>query len=107
MFLSWEVPEKKVRSYLLNVRSRDGRSKALFFLARGFTDAEWRTLAQALTQHPIDHPPSIADETEYGRKLVARCQIRTPDGSNPCIRTVWMDEVGREPRLITAYPAES
>jgi len=104
--LSWEVSEKKVRLYLLNIDHREGRPKARFFLARGFTDAEWWVLEQALRRHPVDNPTAAEEETEYGRKFIVRCQIQTPDGRNPCIRTVWMADAGTEPRFVTAYPVK-
>lgn len=102
--MSWEVSEKKVRNYLLNIGHREGQSKARFSLARGFTDAEWQILDQALREHPIDNPVVAEEATEYGRKLIVRCQIMSPDGRNPCIRTVWMAEAGTLPRFVTAYP---
>ena len=104
--MNWTVSEQKIRSYLLNIHHREGRSKARFFLARGFRDAEWGVFGQALRQHPIAN--AIAEEatTEYGRKFVVQCELQTPDGRNPCIRTVWMVETDASPRLITAYPAE-
>jgi hypothetical protein len=102
--LNWDVSEKKVRKYLLNIDHREGRSKARFFPARGFTDADWQVLDQALRRHPIDNPVAAEEITEYGRKLIVRCQIKTPDGRNTCIRTVWMVEAGTRPRFVTAYP---
>jgi len=105
-FLNWDVSETKVRLYLLNIDHREGRSKARFLLARRFTDAEWWVLEQALRRHPIDNPTEVEEETEYGRKFIVRCQIQTPDWRNPCIRTVWMADVGSQPRLVTAYPTE-
>jgi hypothetical protein len=103
--LNWDVSEQKVRNYLLNINHREGQSKARFFLNRGFTDATWQVLDQALRQHPIDNPVVAEEATAYGRKLVVRCQVKTPDGRNPCIRTVWMAEAGALPRFVTAYPS--
>lgn len=84
----WEVSEQKIRTYLLNVTHRDGGPKAQFFLARGFSDAEWSVFRQALNDHPIHNPVAAEEQTPYGSKLMVRCRIETPDGTNPCIRTV-------------------
>jgi len=102
--LIWQASERKIRSYLLNIHHREGRSKARFFLAHGYTDATWHVFEQALRQHPVDNPIAGEEETTYGRKFVVVCKLQTPDGRNPCIRTVWMVEAGADPRLVTAYP---
>jgi len=102
--LIWHVSEKKIRAYLLNAHHRDGRSKARFFIAHGYSDREWHVLAQAIGRHPVDNPIAGVEATTYGQKLVVVCRLRTPDGRNPCIRTVWIAEAGANPRLVTAYP---
>lgn len=104
--MSWEVSERKVRGYLLNIDHRDGGSKARFFLARGFSEARWQLFRQALSDHPVYNPIAATEPTPFGSKLTVRCRIRTPDGMDPCIRTVWMVGPGEQPRLVTAYPAE-
>jgi hypothetical protein len=38
-------------------------------------------------------------------KVMVRCRLRTPDGSDPCILTVWMVEDTGMPRLMTAFPS--
>jgi hypothetical protein len=103
--LIWEISERKIRQYLLNISHRDGGPKALFFRARGFSDTDWEVLDEALRQHPIDNAIEGEEQTEFGSKMTVLCQIRTPDGSNPCIRTVWMTETGTVARLVTAYPS--
>ncbi len=39
----------------------------------------------------------------YGEKRVYRCSIITPDGRDPCIRTVWQLRSG-DYWPVTAYP---
>jgi hypothetical protein len=104
--LSWEVSKRKIRTYLLNVRHKTGGPKARFFRSRGFSEAEWRVFDTALKHHPVNNPIEGEEQTDYGLKLTIRCQIQTPDGSNPCIRTVWMVEADTAPRLVTAYPSK-
>jgi hypothetical protein len=103
--LSWEVSEQKIRLYLLNINHPVGGAKARFLLARGFSVARWQDLGAALRGHAVSNPIESEQETGFGRKVTVRCQIRTPDGSNPCIRTVCMVESEMPPRLVTAYPA--
>ncbi len=102
--MNWAVSEQKIRRYLLNINHPIGGAKAQFLLARGFSVARWRDLGAALRDHPVNNPVESEQDTEFGRKVTVRCQISTPDGSNPCIRTVWMIEPETSPRLVTAYP---
>jgi hypothetical protein len=96
--------EQKVRRYLLDPDHPVGGPKARFFLARGFADSKWQVLAAALRHHRTENPVAQTISTTYGEKQVIRCRIQTPDGLDPCIRTVWMVEAGQSPRLVTAYP---
>jgi len=44
-------------------------------------------------------------QTTWGMRYQVDWHCPTPDGSNPCIRSVW--EIANEglcPRLLTAYP---
>lgn len=103
--MTWEVSERKVRSYLLDVTHCDDGPKARFFLARGFSDAQRQRFRQALSDHPVHNPVAAEQQTPFGSKLIVRCRIETPDGANPCIRTAWMVEPGGQPRLVMAYPS--
>jgi len=99
------VDERKLKEYLLNRSHPRGRSKAEFFRARGFTDRDWESMADALCHHARTNLISGERTTEYAVNYVLDCSLPTPDRSNPCIRTVW--EVRPEdprPRLVTAHP---
>ncbi|WP_156630179.1 DUF6883 domain-containing protein [Methylobacterium sp. Leaf112] len=98
------VSEAKVRDYLLATSHPDGRGKATFFLARGFTPQDWHEMADALRAQGSENPVERYESTPYGRKIIVRCHMVTPDGRNPCILTVWMEEDGKPIRLVTAYP---
>ncbi|MBW4550015.1 MAG: hypothetical protein KME35_02680 [Aphanocapsa sp. GSE-SYN-MK-11-07L] len=99
------VEEQKIRQYLLDLSHEDGKSKAKFFLARGFTVEHWQALAQALCQHGIENQIAKTLKTPFGQKFIIECHLATPDRQNPCIRTVWIIEDGNTiPRLSTAYP---
>ena len=45
------VPQAKITRYLLDLTSKDGRGKAIFFLSFGFTLDKWEVLGEALKQH--------------------------------------------------------
>jgi hypothetical protein len=103
--VNWLAPDNKIRLYLLNVDHPEGGTKASFFLGRGFSSIDWRLLAHALEKHPIDNGIASTESNEWGQKLIVMCTIRTPDGTNPCIKSVWQLEDDATARLITAYPA--
>lgn len=99
------VEESKVLEYLLNPAHPDGASKARFFLARGFAPNAWQTMRDAMIAQGRVNRVTKVTETRWGSRYQVDCHCPTPDGSNPCIRSVW--EIGNDgpcPRLLTAYP---
>lgn len=100
-----EISARKAGDYLLDVNHRDGGAKARFFLARGFSASGWQAFVDAIARHPVDNPIQETEATEFGVKVMVRCRLRTPDGTDPCILTVWMVEDAGAPRLVTAYPS--
>lgn len=99
------VEEPKVLEYLLNLVHPDGASKARFFLARGFAPNAWQTMRDALIAQGRDNRVTKVTETRWGSRYQVDCHCPTPDGSNPCIRSVWeISNDGPCPRLLTAYP---
>lgn len=100
------VPEAKITRYLLNLESENGRSKARFFLAFGFTIEAWQIMAEALKQHAAAHEvtATVVRET-FGVNYVVEGTLNTPDGRNPEVRVIWaIDEGDDVPRLVSAYP---
>jgi len=89
--------------YLLLADHPDG-SKGTFFADFGFRAQQWGAFAKA----PIDQG-SAGDVTAvaksgYGTRYSVDGPIKTPDGRNPRIRTVWIaDSEHAAPRLITAH----
>jgi hypothetical protein len=100
------VPKAKIVRYLLDLTSENGRAKAVFFLAFGFTIDEWQIMAEALKQHASDHEVTKTDERPpFGVHYVVEGMLNTPDGRNPGVRVVWIiDEGDDTPRLVSAYP---
>lgn len=99
------VPREKIVDYLLSSMHRDGRYKAAFFTAFGFTSDDWELFAKALRQHATDHDVSRSEQSPYGIRHIVEGTIESPDGRNPSIRVIWFVEKGENnPRLATAYP---
>jgi hypothetical protein len=98
------IEEGKVLDYLLKPEHEVGGPKARFFLARGFTRASWRYFAGALVAHGRENDVAEVTPTGFGLLYEVRCVLRTPDGRDPCIRTIWQVRAGEHPRLVTAYP---
>jgi hypothetical protein len=99
------VDEGKITGYLLNLAHPQGGSKAKYFKDRGFTDYAWAMMADSLKKHGATQPITSTNTNKYGTKYEVQCQIMTPDGTNPCILTAWIQEGDKPPRLVTAYPA--
>jgi hypothetical protein len=99
------VEQSKLAEYLLNPAHLYGASKAQFFLGFGFKLEEWAILAEAFREHAQRHEITGFEETSFGPRYEVEGELRTPDGRNPRIRTVWQVDKGQlAPRLITAYP---
>ena len=101
-----EVPEAKVRTYLLSADHPTGRTKAAFFQGLGFNIEAPEELQAALLTVGLTGSVSAASETDYGWKYVVHGHITGPFGVSARVRTVWIVEAGSDrPRLVTAYPA--
>lgn len=98
------VPDEKVRDYLVEPNNKRNGGKALFFARFGLTQENWPVLQEALKEHPVVHPLAATMSSSHGTKYVVECNVRTPDGRNPCIASVWIVDGVDPPRLVTAYP---
>ncbi|KQP61727.1 DUF6883 domain-containing protein [Methylobacterium sp. Leaf108] len=95
----------KIVGYLLNLHHALGGPKARFFLAFGFSVSDPETLGRAILDHAVpDHFAGRVVGKAGDIRLVYAGPIRTPDGRNPRIRTVWLAEAHNTARFITAYP---
>jgi hypothetical protein len=102
---SAQVEESKIISYLLNPNHDDGGPKAKFFLARGFSTQAWKAMRDSLISQGRDNGVTKVTQTPWGTKYQVDCHCPTPDGVNPCIRSVWEIKTDdTSPRLLTAYP---
>lgn len=101
------VAKEKVADYLLNPAHPDNGGKAEFFHLRGFRREEWEVLARAFRDLATGTEVTERLESFHGVKYVLEGVVRTPDGRNPRVRTVWVVDEGRNcPRLVTAYPVK-
>ena len=102
------VEPRKLAEYLLSPISPQGRYKAAFFQRFGYTAENIEAFAEALKEHGQTQQVARIIDTQYGRRYNVDGALRTPDGRNPQIRTVWQIEPGStSPRLITAFPRRS
>jgi filamentous hemagglutinin len=100
----------KIRDYLLNAGHPQNGGKAALFEAFGFTRDAWKILADSIAAHVLAHPPRVGVDNLHGTKLIAVCEMQTPDGRHPCMTTIWILDKGQEtngPRLVTCYRAVS
>lgn len=99
------VEDSKVSGYLLNFDHDDGKHKAAFFVAFGFSPDQGEQLAEALRSHAIRNDVTKAVASPYGVRYVVEGPMSAPDGREPGVRSVWIIDEGEElPRLVTAYP---
>ena len=99
------VNREKITEYLLCSAHPDGYSKSVFFAQFGFTLERWKIFAESLCNHGATHKVAKVVESAYGTRYSIDGSIKTPDGRNPKVRTVWIIEKHAViPRLITAYP---
>ena len=95
------VQDRKITHYLLLPRPIDDKSR--FFTGFGFNMQNWQVLAAALRQHAMQYDYVSTRPTPNGANYELRCNIETPDGRDPCIRTIW-EIIGRAPpNFVTAY----
>lgn len=100
-----EVSKSKITDYLLSDTHAEGKHKAAFFKTYGFSAAAWQDLVSALKQHVAENEVTRVETTLFGTRYVVEAPLRTPDGRNPVVRSVWfLDNDGTMPRLVTAYP---
>lgn len=99
------VEREKITEYVLSDSHPDGSHKARFFKRFGYQSGRWERLAQDLRVHARCYSVVKAVESEHGVRYTIEGVMKTPDGRNPRIRTVWfIQKKSARPRFITAYP---
>jgi hypothetical protein len=97
---------EKVRDYLLNPEHPDGGSKAAWFQSLGYARGRWEELARDLLALAASCDQFATVRTPFGVKYVVKGQIGRKSHRPAGVLAVWIVEVGRPPRLVTAYPDE-
>lgn len=93
--------------YLLDPDHPVGGAKAAFFQGFGFSERAWPIFEAALTEHPHRNPVESVRRDRWGIRYAVRCTVRTPDGRDPCIVSVWIVPPDQEEAVfVTAYPAD-
>ncbi len=101
------VPQSKVVDYLLSRTHPVGRHKAEFFESFGFSNENWKTLAEVLQSHPQKHEVFRHTPSPYGMRYLVDGIILAPDGRQPMLRSVWFvdsEDEAEIPRFVSAYP---
>lgn len=101
------VKREKITDYLLSDSHPNGRHKARFFAAFGFSMAAWQELANALLRQAMEHDVAKAESSPFGTRYVIDGKLFSPDNRNPMVRTMWFVESSdATPYFVTAYPLE-
>jgi hypothetical protein len=100
------IPDQKLRGYLLDEEHPVGGAKARFFNTLGFSSEDVQVLREALLDVARSGEAREV-ESSHGVKYIVEGDIRSKHGDRLArIRTVWLLEPGRAvPRFVTAYPA--
>ncbi len=101
-----QIDPRKVAGYLLDAAHPVGGPKAAFLASFGFRADDPGALIMALLDHVRTYDATALPSTPHGAKYVVIGALRSPDGTNPSVRTVWIIDVGGSvPRFVTAVPA--
>lgn len=98
------IEPKKLEDYLLNENHEVGRSKAAYFIGKGFRKESPSPLCKALETHARTRTVVAETTSEHGRKLIIECLMAFPDGKERCVRSVWVSDKPETFRFITSYP---
>jgi hypothetical protein len=99
------VADAKVRDYLLSPSHPVGRFKSSFFVALGFTVANWEDLRDALLAVARAGEANPGQTSPYGQKYEVHGTITGPLGRQASVVTVWMVPEGRDfAHFVTAFP---
>lgn len=101
------IEREKITRYLLSSIHPEGIGKAEFFFRFGFSADRPDDLEQSLLAHCLQNEAIEVGRTAHGVKYTLDGELKTPDGRNPFVRTIWQVDSGKDlPRLITAYPLD-
>lgn len=101
----YAVRTEKITRYLLSLEHPRGAAKARFFLAFGFSADRPAEMIDALAGHFIDEAPSrLIAVPGRAQRIVFEGAIRSPDGRDPRVRSVWWIDADGVAHFVTAVP---
>jgi hypothetical protein len=98
------VSEQKLTEYLLSETHAVGKSKAKYFRALGYNEANFRKLQEAMVG--IAKSCEVVQEvpTSFGTKYIVDGQLLIPNGDTVRVRTIWIKEpLARQSRNQTSF----
>ena len=99
------VEDSKLAGYLLSSAHPQGGAKARFLIGFGFSDTRLNEAREAFLEHAHRNEISGLQQTSFGTLYEIDGPLPSPDGRNPVVRTVWMQDIGAAaPRLVTMRP---
>ena len=100
------VSLSKISEYLVSETHPVGKWKAKIFRSHGYNEKNIDSLRDGLLS--IANKEEVKDiiNSGYGIKYIIDGTLKTPNGKELTVKTVWIIDAGREiPRFVTAYPA--
>jgi hypothetical protein len=101
------VEDAKLTGYLLDPSHPRGAAKARFLITFGFAPERPDELRAAFLEHARQNDVSGVQQTAFGTIFEIDGPLPSPDGRDPVVRVVWMQDIGTvAPRLITMVPRQ-
>lgn len=101
------VEDAKLVDYLLDPTHHRGAAKARFLAGFGFSSARPDEAREAFLEHAHRHDVADSQQTPFGTIYEIDGALPSPDGRDPVVRVVWMQDIGAAaPRLITMIPRQ-
>lgn len=102
-----EIDPRKLHGYLLSPAHAVGRFKARFFMALGYTAAEWQVLEADLRVQHLNQPAEPSPRERHGQSWTIRAILKGPNGQSAGVVSVWFIPSDRAvPHFVTAYPGD-
>lgn len=101
------VDDAKLTGYLLDAGHPKGAAKAKLLASFGFSLLRPDEARQAFLEHARQNDISGVQQTPFGTMYEIDGPLPSPDGRDPVVRVVWMQDIGAvAPRLITMVPRQ-
>lgn len=98
-----EISNEKLTKYLLAPEKRNDKSKWL--AQAGYVRENWSILKDHLRRKVLPKNARLVEDTEYGKMVEIRANLKGPNGQVLPVRTIWMaDQATGTAKFITMYP---